>query len=416
MARIRNTKKLGQRIDRTYLKTLYPIPLWRRILTAAALVVALGWLGFYAIARNQTPYTAGSLTVSHAFLGKKCSVCHGESAGIGKKVADQQCLACHDGPVHQASQTFSPACISCHVEHRGTPRLAGTWDGGCLQCHQNLQTQTGKLAVARSVESLSQHPEFSALKAGPESSGLRFNHQKHVGELSQKCSDCHVPADVAQGMAKPDPRSHVSSRALMSNPTYDAVCKTCHPLTIDEKIAEPAPHHEQPEALHKFVVQQFTTYISAHPGDLGKDGTPSGTSEWVKFKTAAAETQLQNQTCARCHAVVPGSDFASAVVVPPQLTARWFTRASFDHSAHKELTCVSCHAKAATSSASTDVLLPSINVCRQCHNAGRTSAGANCSTCHVYHDWSKEKPVDGKYMIEQMTRLAAPHGNSALLR
>jgi predicted CXXCH cytochrome family protein len=45
--------------------------------------------------------------------------------------------------------------------------------------------------------------------------------------------------------------------------------------------------------------------------------------------------------------------------------------------------CAQCHAKAAASAVSTDLLLPGIEICRQCHNSGGHSA---CSECHVYHD------------------------------
>jgi transcription elongation factor Elf1 len=103
------------------------------------------------------------------------------------------------------------------------------------------------------------------------------------------------------------------------------------------------------------------------------------------------------------------ADASGLPAVPPtNISARWFKKASFDHAAHQALTCASCHANAATSTSSADLLLPGIDTCRQCHNSAKTSAGAACSTCHVYHDWSKEKGVNGKYMIKQMTELLLP--------
>jgi hypothetical protein len=410
MARIRNTKQLGQRVDRTYLKRLYPIPEWRRILTLICVAAGLGWLGMYAIARNQTPYTAGSLTSSHAFLGKNCAVCHGASAGIGKKVADQQCGACHDGPIHQASQTFTPPCISCHVEHREIVGLSGANNAGCTQCHGSLRTRSGRLSVAANIQNMMTHPQFAQVAAAKDPGGLRFNHQKHVGELNQVCGDCHSPADVAQGMAKPDPHSHVSSRALMSIPTYAGTCMPCHALTVDDQISDPVPH-DKPEVVHQFLEKNLTAYIASHPGDLGKDGAPRNAAAWVQSRIAADEKTLMGETCRRCHAFQPAEAFAVSAIVPTKVPARWFTKASFDHGAHKGLTCASCHAKALTSTVASDVLLPGIGVCRNCHAPGSASAGSNCSNCHMYHDWSKEKPVNGKYMIEQMTRLLpAGHG------
>jgi hypothetical protein len=406
MARIRNTKKLGQRIDRTYLRKVYPIPQWRRILTAVFMLAGLAWLGMYAVARNQTPYTAGALTPAHAFLGKNCAVCHSASAGIGKKVTDQRCVTCHDGPVHHVSQTFTPACISCHVEHQGTVRLARVSDDGCVGCHAKLQTKTGKPTAAANVESFQSHPEFAAVKAQQDVTGLRFNHQKHVGEMSQKCGDCHVPAGTAQGLAKPDPHSHISSRALMSIPTYAATCMPCHALTIDDKISDAAPH-DKPEVVHKFVVEQLTKYIAAHPADLGTEGAPKTAAAWVQFKVVADEKKLMEETCGRCHTFTQSAGspgLGAAVATSTHVASRWLTKASFDHAAHQGITCASCHPNAATSKVSSDVLLPGIGVCRQCHANGSATAGANCASCHVYHDWSKEKAVDGKYVIDQIAR------------
>ena len=33
---------------------------------------------------------------------------------------------------------------------------------------------------------------------------------------------------------------------------------------------------------------------------------------------------------------------------------------------------------------------------------GPDAAEARCFECHAYHDWSKEKPVVGKYSLKQL--------------
>lgn len=393
--RIRTTKKLGQRVDRTYIKRLFPIPQWRRILTAGAIAIALAWLGLYAAARNQTPYTAGPLTPAHAFLGKQCANCHGGSAGIGKRVADQRCVTCHDAPIHNAVQVRNPACIECHVEHRGVERLADAGNQGCIACHRSLQIKGGgSPTIAASISSFASHPQFAAVSAGNADTGIKFNHAAHKD--LQKCADCHPAADTSQGMAKPDPHSHVSSRALMAIPTYAGTCMPCHALNFDDKISDAAPH-DKPAVVDQFVRQAVAKYAAAHPGELGAGG--------VAARVASDEKQMWDTVCGRCHAMQAADASGLPVVPPAKVTARWFTKASFDHAAHQGLTCASCHPKAATSTVSTDMLLPGIDTCRSCHNGSKTSAGNSCSTCHVYHDWSKEKTVDGKYTIDKMTML-----------
>ena len=381
--RIRNTKNLAKRIDRGYLKRLFPLPAWRRILTAALLIASLGWLGLYAISRDQGPYSSGPLTRAHNFLGEKCSSCHSAKGWLGKKVADAQCSACHDGPLHQAEQTFNPACVSCHVEHRGMPRLTAATDDGCVACHGNLKTKSGRLTVAASVESFTDgHPQFgAAAKNTIDPGNIRFNHEKHVGkDIGQKCGDCHN-----------------ASKTLVALPKYADNCAACHPLNFDDKIADAAPHG-QPAVVRQFVTAQLTKYIAAHPADLGQQSSAA----WIKGRTEAAEKQLWGETCARCHDTKETDAAGLPMVRPAMLTARWFRKAVFEHGAHQELTCISCHPDAATSKSASDVMLPGIQVCRQCHNSDSNSAGANCSTCHVYHDRSKEKGVDGKFVISQV--------------
>jgi hypothetical protein len=397
--RIRTTKKLGQRVDRSYVHELFPIPLWRRILTVGALAVAFAWLGLYAIARNQTPYSAGPLTQAHAFLGKQCATCHGSGAGIAKKVADRQCAACHDAPDHNLEQARTPACVDCHVDHRGELRLAGLNDQSCISCHSNLRTRSGRITVATQIGTFADHPEFAAVQAGRDPVGLRFNHAKHVTELSQKCVDCHGPVSVG---GKAHPRAKVSDRALMSIPTYAGTCMPCHALNFDDKIADAAPH-DKPAVVHQFVSDALARYIATHPGELGKDGAPAGATAWVKVRIEADEKQLWDVTCARCHDMNEPDASGLPVVAAATPPGRWFGRAAFDHAAHQGLTCASCHPKAAKSTVASDLLLPGIGTCRNCHNAGKTSAGSSCATCHVYHDWSKTKGVDGKYTIDKLT-------------
>ena len=84
------------------------------------------------------------------------------------------------------------------------------------------------------------------------------------------------------------------------------------------------------------------------------------------------------------------------MVAKSAITARWLPHANFDHEAHQMVECASCHAKANESRETSDVLIPGVQTCRQCHRAGQDAAEARCFECHVYHDWSKEKPVVGQ--------------------
>src|SRR2546425_12439836 len=53
-------------------------------------------------------------------------------------------------------------------------------------------------------------------------------------------------------------------------------------------------------------------------------------------------------------------------------------------------------------SLTSDVLLPGIQNCRQCHRPGLDAAESRCFECHTYHDWSKEKPVKGRFTSQEV--------------
>jgi hypothetical protein len=142
----------------------------------------------------------------------------------------------------------------------------------------------------------------------------------------------------------------------------------------------------------------------------------------VAERTAEAEDLLWRKTCKQCHTLTPsartshrkielqvmtGSDIdkLSGVsaglpdVAPANTTLRWMPHAKFDHGAHEGFTCVSCHAKALTSTEASDILLPGIETCKTCHAPGPEHAESRCFECHTYHDWSKRKEITPKFTL-----------------
>jgi hypothetical protein len=89
--------------------------------------------------------------------------------------------------------------------------------------------------------------------------------------------------------------------------------------------------------------------------------------------------------CGECH-------FASHAggrlgVMPVTQPARFFAHGWFSHVDHKQEACSSCHA-AKTSKTSTDLLLPGIGKCRECHlgeDSKTAKVPSGCVMCHSYH-------------------------------
>jgi hypothetical protein len=117
-------------------------------------------------------------------------------------------------------------------------------------------------------------------------------------------------------------------------------------------------------------------------------------ARWVAERTVDAETLLWRKTCKQCHVLLEGPKIAAAVV-----RTQWLPHAKFDHDAHRGFSCVSCHAKALTSTETSDVLVPGIETCKTCHAPGPEHAESRCFECHTYHDWAKRNEVKPRYIL-----------------
>jgi hypothetical protein len=445
LPRTRTTKKLAQRIDLNYFRRPAPLRRWRFWLSLAAIALALVWIGWHAARRDDALYSAGKLSAAHAVFSNHCSACHVSVPGVffRREVSDHTCLDCHDGPIHQASQTFTPSCASCHADHRGAIRLAEVSDANCTQCHANLEPRSGAAHYVTHIESFaSDHPEFAALRSGAvDPTTIEFNHAVHMqanltgpnGRVQLVCGDCHRLAGAGTTASSADV---ISWRPSMVAATYAATCASCHTLQFDKRFADQVPH-DTPERIHAFIVAKFQTYIAAHPSELHELREPNRdlprrsvaadyrlltSPEWVAEHTSEAEDLLWRKTCKECHTLnlSPAESQASAAspdiamagappaisalpsVAPSNITRRYFPLAKFDHAQHQLVTCESCHAGARTSQQSSDILLPGIATCRQCHKEGRQAAEARCFECHTYHDSTLRKFGPGRSSIDDL--------------
>lgn len=413
--RIRTTKQLARRINKEYYQKLASIPRWRRLLSLILTVLGLSWIAWYAFARDASIYSAGKLTKAHASFEGKCSACH-QGSGIAKTVADTQCLGCHDGPVHSVRQVSTPACAECHIEHQGPDALMVASDKICVNCHASLRVKSGAPTIAASIHSFGDgHPEFTLPKKDP--GHIKYNHKVHLqkdlrglsGLVTLQCGDCHRPtgigvaADSAANVSSPRP-----SRAYMAPITYEGQCASCHPLEFDPRMTEVAPHKD-PQVVHDFLIAKFGAYIQLHPELLPEsagaqriirqkiDPLAGSAREWVLLRVADSERLLWTKTCVQCHQMTPFAQGALPRLEPSNLSTRWLKQGNFDHFAHGAVDCERCHPAAPASETASDILIPGDAVCKECHVASFigtvAKAGTQCTECHQYHDWTKEKDV-----------------------
>jgi hypothetical protein len=384
-----------------------------------------------------------------------CLDCHDGPAHHTSKTEAPDCATCHTE--HRGAMNISAAtnqaCAECHSELKTSlPTTRFAWHISSLENgHPEFAALRPVAGVAASDPGsikLNHAIHMKPIRRGP--TGTLVN---------LECGNCHRPtatdADLTYSDAKyraatvsykdsdeflpirleslRPPRS-VTGRELMAPVKFADACAGCHLLTFDKRFEEGVPH-DKPEVVHAFLIKKFQEYIAAHPGEArvqrdpnrdltGKTPPPQfrvlTPVQWVTERTAEAEELLWRKTCKQCHTLdfstksparaipqsisenemhVPSSTMSAALpyVHQANVTLLWMPHAKFDHDAHRGFTCLSCHAKALTSTESSDILLPGIAACRTCHAPGPGHADSRCSECHTYHDWSKRKEVTPKF-------------------
>ncbi len=381
------------------------------------------------IAHTGLPTTAswnpGPLDAAHRFFGDDCKQCH-QTPFL--TVLDDACTTCHTRmAAHADPARFNlPAlgearCGSCHQDHLGLEGMVNTDQSLCSNCHTDLKERTKDASqLADATDFGTAHPEFrvrlpawdatgafapqlTRLTPGlKENSGLKFDHALHLkpdlnapsGRRTLECATCHVPD--AGGLA-------------MKPVNFETMCHDCHTLGFDTF----APDRQVPHAKVAEVVYMLDDYYAKRaleggytetsapgfvqqrrrPGDqpLSQQETIEALS-WARNKSRqVADSVFTGRACVTCHTVtrpsaptnVPGGGWQ---IAPVRVAGIWYGEAKFTHAKHSTMNCNDCH-KAAESKAATDLLIPDLTNCRQCHagESGGSKVASTCIACHRYH-------------------------------
>lgn len=447
---------LARWLELDYHRRPRPLRRHRKWVTLAAAALSGAYVLWTVLPNNHAAHQAAPVATAHALFQDSCGRCHVDSFrpvarlvhGDGvRSVPDRACLACHDGAPHQPHDKVSMAgCSTCHREHRGKAELARVADGHCTSCHRDLKAAHPWTKFQDVSTFAGDHPEFAVLRSGePDRARLHFNHAVHLGlDLSAlrargvqgldglgaklDCAACHQPD---------------AERRYMQPIRYEAHCAGCHPLTVQvagrfkdakaQHAAEafrlrPAPH-KSPADVRAVLRERFLQFLEQNPAAAREAGVPEPkrpipgrgprpvTEEdlaWSKKNVKQAEDVLflhrqlteaerllhgGGYGCAHCHhettdpAKRPGGLPQYALTAIPQ---RWLAHSTFRHDSHRMLSCLACHEKAAHSTTTADVLLPSIVSCRECHRP-QGGARADCAECHRYHKRDLERTLDGPH-------------------
>jgi hypothetical protein len=398
------------------------------LLIPAGRVLHLPWGGSgQHIGLTDRLWDPGPVMLAHQPIGSKCSACH-EVAFV--HVRDAACLECHgktarhDGDVaaQHVALFAGSRCGSCHVEHQGAKATFRDDDSFCVACHRDIH---GKAPEARSLDVSDfarDHPAFRVtLRDGDgmrrvrmsdapltEPTGLKFPHEKHLdpkgvkspakGRVKLECATCHVPD---------------ASRRSFEPVSFEKRCQECHSLQFEPAVtARQVPHGKPADAVT--VIDEFYANLALKgtpdsfqkafgvPGEglLRRVGSPSDDQRRNALAAASLKAHrvatdlFEVRVCKQCHEVsrtgTKGAAFAWDVAAVHASPAR-MPHARFDHKAHASTKCADCHDVAHSKHVS-DVVMPGIAKCRECHGGSRPADGkitSNCMLCHGFHDGDK---------------------------
>jgi hypothetical protein len=367
-------------------------------------------------------WNPGPLESSHRYFGDDCAQCH-QHAFL--RVRDEACLTCHmntkahaDPAKFRIAELGDARCRDCHQDHNGPAGMVRTDQRLCADCHVGLRQRTANASQLEDAGDFgTSHPEFRlnlpawdaagtftpqvvTWKPGlSEVSGLKFNHEKHLdpkglntpdGHKVLTCANCHRPE---------------AGGALMQPIAFESMCHECHALGFDTL----SPEREVPHGEVAAVVYTLNEYYARRALEGGyadaraptivqqrrRPGQPPQTQQekqealaWARDRAEqAARTLFTGKACVTCHAITPPSGDSTWGVAPVRVSGAWYVEAKFPHARHATMRCEDCHADAPKSSRASDLLIPGIGNCRECHAGAHADAKvqSTCIDCHDYH-------------------------------
>ncbi|MDO8294674.1 MAG: hypothetical protein Q7T29_17680 [Gallionella sp.] len=361
----------------------------------------------------------GEMSRGHHLISAKCDACHLKPF---KAVPDKACENCHktvarhieDKTLH-ANAFKDMRCGECHHEHRGEIKEV-TQDAQCVACHAKIKKKNDKTKLANIRDFSKDHPAFSlTFKTGHkdsdvvrisqidkaklvEKSGLKFSHKVHLdkegvsspeGDTVLECRDCHQ-LDAAGIRFRP---ISMEKNCQQSG---------CHALNFKPPVLKrQIPHSSEQKLMAALREYYATTAIGkVAAGEKFQCGTGIGVGK-NQIERALdcanhnayvnAEILFKpNSGCGECHEITPDADDKDVPwkVTPVTITSHWLRNSHFTHAKHSTAKCTECHDKT-LSEKSSDVAIPAIEKCRECHVGNKrvkNRLNSGCDNCHSFHN------------------------------
>lgn len=390
-------------------------------------------------ARFLTTLNPGPVSRSHQNFGDDCRACH-ELPFV--QVQDKACIACHKTikehvPVVELTGAKGHAfrdtrCAECHRDHKGM-QMAPRSQEQCADCHRDVQSVASNAKSGKVTDFGSGHPEFrlSLLNANKpeaiaqrvrmsippsntmvERSNLKFNHKLHMDPAGVrdpdgkydpagtrdaagrptvlKCSTCHQPNEGGR---------------LMEPISMEKNCQSCHSLAFEPKVTTRQVVHGDVADIETMLREFYARIVLGDvppdvyaPADLPRIRPGAQLTFPERLQALQRSDQKANQVvrelfdtrkvCSTCHEVTRTTGSIGWNIAPVRIAKIWMPQALFSHAKHKMEDCKKCH-DVTSSKVSSDIAMPSIVVCQQCHVGATPVTGkvtSDCAMCHKFHE------------------------------
>lgn len=324
-------------------------------------------------------------------------------------------------------------CVDCHSEHEGAGPMAPTPQKFCADCHDGMSARLLKAGfkptVADAADFGTSHPEFrpmvrpapgaKPIRAMPakggltDFGGLKFPHDLHLqanGGVARmaasfrgrfdfgkklQCENCHRPEAGGVRIAPVEMERDCAMCHSLAFETVGGVTRTLRHGEPDQVVADLTAYYRSTPPARPL---QLGGMARRRPGQYAEGQVYNIYFREVAVRPNRAEDAVRavfskGGACYDCHTVFAPAAGTGWRVMAVLQTPRFLKNGWFDHDAHKETPCADCHTAARGSKAASDLLVPGLAQCRDCHvgESGarivevKTATESPCAMCHEYH-------------------------------
>lgn len=324
-------------------------------------------------------------------------------------------------------------CVDCHTEHEGAGPMPATPQKFCADCHNGMSARLVsagfKSTVADAADFGTSHPDFRPLvrpapgakpvRAMPgkgalvDYDGLKFPHDLHLqatGGVARMAASFRGRYDFGQKLECQNCHRPDADGVRVKPIQMERDCAMCHSLAFETVGGVTRTlRHGEPDQVVADLMAYYRSTPPTRPLQLGgmQRRRPGAFAEGqvynvyfreVAVRPSRAEDAVRavfskGGACYDCHTIFAPQAGNKWRVMAVNQTSRFLQKGWFDHDAHRETDCADCHTAAPASKAATDMLIPGLRQCRDCHvgetgarlTKVKTATESPCAMCHEYH-------------------------------